>query len=94
MCIIFQGYDNCEVLEGDTYQARWTVTGATIKIALSARISPGTYMAFGLSGSTTRTAMVGSDVAVTWIPEGQSQAKAVDYYLNAYQQVSHGFKSC
>ena len=50
-------------------------------------------MAFGLSGSDTRTSMVGSDVTVAWLdPATGGTAKAVDYYLSAYQQVSS--RSC
>ena len=42
-------------------------------------------MAFGISGSDTRTNMVGADVVVTWI--NSDGPNAVDYYLTARQQV-------
>ena len=43
------------------------------------------YMAFGISGSSTSTNMVGADVVVTWInDDGPS---AIDYYLTDRQQV-------
>ena len=42
-------------------------------------------MAFGISGSDTRTFMVGADVVVTWI--NSDGPNAVDYYLTARQQV-------
>ena len=44
------------------------------------------YMAFGISGSTTSTNMVGADVVVTWI--NSNGPSAVDYYLTERQQVS------
>ena len=43
-------------------------------------------MAFGISGSNTRTDMVGADVIVVWVKDGV--ANAVDYLLTARQQVS------
>ena len=46
-------------------------------------------MAFGLSGSTQRTQMFGSDVTVAWIDaDTGSIPNAEDYYLSGYQQVS------
>ena len=44
------------------------------------------YLAFGISGSNTRTDMVGVDVIVVWVSNGQPNA--VDYLLTARQQVS------
>ena len=44
------------------------------------------YMAFGISGSTTSTNMVGADVVVTWIND--DGPNAIDYYLTSRQQVS------
>ena len=52
-------------------------------------------MAFGISGSNTRTFMEGADVVVTWInSDGPS---AIDYYLTpgARQQVcTYSYKCC
>ena len=45
------------------------------------------YMAFGISGSTTSTNMVGADVVVTWI--NNDGPRAVDYYLIDRQQVQN-----
>ena len=42
-------------------------------------------MAFGISGSTTSTDMVGADVVVTWIND--DGPNAIDYYLTSRQQV-------
>ena len=44
------------------------------------------YLAFGISGSNTRTDMIGADVIVVWVSNGQPNA--VDYLLTARQQVS------
>ena len=44
------------------------------------------YMAFGLSGSDTQSAMVGADVVVADFLSG-GEPRAVDYYLSAYAQV-------
>ena len=43
-------------------------------------------MAFGISGDTTRTFMVGADVVVAWVGL-DGVANAVDYYINERQQV-------
>ncbi|XP_072047321.1 protein Skeletor, isoforms B/C-like [Amphiura filiformis] len=93
-----QANENCQVLIDDTYQVRWSLTDTSaIQISLSARINPGTYMAFGLSGSDTRTLMIGSDVTVAWLDaETGAMPKAVDYHLSAYQQcvTSSGSGAC
>ena len=43
------------------------------------------YMSFGISGSNTRTDMIGADVVVVWVTNGV--ANVVDYILTARQQV-------
>lgn len=43
-------------------------------------------MAFGISGSDTRTDMIGADVVVVYVKNGV--ANAVDYLLTERQQVS------
>ena len=45
-------------------------------------------MGFGLSGSDSRTLMFGADPTITWVDSMSGQAKAVDYYLSGYTQVS------
>ena len=60
-----------------------------VAITLEGRVEPGTYMAFGLSGSDTSSAMIGSDVAVAWIDQQTEHAQVQDYYLNSQQQVSY-----
>ena len=58
-----------------------------IEIALTGRVEPGRYMAFGRSGSDTRTFMIGSDVITAWIDIASNTGRAVDYKLNSYAQV-------
>ena len=58
-----------------------------IEITLSGKVEPGRYMAFGRSGSDSRTFMVGSDVSVVWIDAATMTGRAVDYDINAYAQV-------
>ena len=56
-------------------------------ITFEGRVEPGTYMAFGLSGSDTRTEMVGSDVAVAWFDSIDQHVSVQDYYLQSRQQI-------
>lgn len=44
------------------------------------------YVAFGLSGSTNQTRMLGADVTVAWIDRA-GRANAQDYSLSSYIQV-------
>ena len=43
-------------------------------------------MGFGLSGSTSRTFMIGADPVITWVDE-TTGPHAVDYFLTGYFQV-------
>ncbi len=43
-------------------------------------------MGFGLSGSTSRTHMIGADPVITWVDE-TTGPQAVDYFLTGYFQV-------
>lgn len=57
-----------------------------VLLSVSSVLSPiDQYMAFGISGSNTRTDMIGADVVVVWVSSGI--AYAVDYLLTARQQV-------
>ena len=57
-----EGY-NCESLSDD-FQVRWRINGGEIDIELLAEIPDNTYMAFGVSGSSDSTNMIGADVVV------------------------------
>ncbi|XP_072030814.1 uncharacterized protein [Amphiura filiformis] len=87
-------YNNCEVLIEDEFHASWTIDGDMIEVSLNGRVEPGTYLAFGRSGSDTRTAMVQSDVSVVWIDGASNTGRAVDYKINDYAQCSRGFGAC
>ncbi|XP_033097580.1 fibropellin-1-like [Anneissia japonica] len=84
-------FENCEQLN-ENMQVLWTINGGSIDIQLKGTVPFGEYMSFGISGSTTRTTMIGSDVAVAWF-DGE-QAQAVDYYLSGYSQCSSGNGAC
>lgn len=45
-------------------------------------------MAFGLSGRTTSTFMVGADATVAWVDGTTSMPNAVDYFLTQRVQVT------
>ncbi|XP_063964125.1 protein Skeletor, isoforms B/C-like [Lytechinus pictus] len=78
-----KAYDNCAVLKEDQFQVSWTVDGDQIEISLVSRQGINEYMAFGPSGSDSRTIMTGSDVAVAYINDAQ-MGVVDDYYLEAY----------
>ena len=72
----------------DLYHASWMILpGGMMEVTLSAKVEPGTYMAFGRSGSDSRSAMVGGDVTVAWYDTVMNVGKAVDYSLSQYTEV-------
>ncbi|XP_067933767.1 protein Skeletor, isoforms B/C-like isoform X1 [Watersipora subatra] len=78
---------NCEALSDDL-QISWSISGGNIIMELAGRIDRSTdYMAFGLSGSTERPMMIGSDVVVVDYREGM-EPRAIDYYIEGYSQCS------
>lgn len=72
----------CRQLHRD-YRVAWEVFGPAVTIELTARLAPDEYMAFGISGSEMRSAMVGADVAVAWWDERQQRAQVLDYNITA-----------
>ena len=62
------------------------LSGSDIIIRLSSTNEPGQYAAFGISGSTQGTQMVGGDVIVAFIDD-TGDANVVDYYLQSQAQV-------
>ena len=64
----------------------WTALDTQRNIVSLVLIPIDQYLAFGISGSNTRTDMIGADVIVVWVSNGQPNA--VDYLLTARQQVS------
>ncbi|XP_071827126.1 uncharacterized protein [Apostichopus japonicus] len=79
-------FHNCEVLEEDKFQVAWLVDSVrgVICVQLRGRVEQDEYMAFGVSGSSVETSMVGSDVTVAWISAATGQPMVVDYFLQAY----------
>lgn len=51
-------------------------------------------MAFGLSGLTTQTFMVGADATVAWVDNREGTPNAVDYFLTARVQCRAGEGAC
>ncbi|XP_071955151.1 protein Skeletor, isoforms B/C-like [Antedon mediterranea] len=89
--VVEENVVNCEQLN-ENLQVLWTINSTMVNFQLRGDVDVDEYMAFGISGSTTSTSMVGSDVAVTWF-DGQT-AQAVDYNINAYSQCSSGIGAC
>lgn len=71
---------NCKQLHKNL-QVEWEVFGPAITFLLTGKIDEDDYMAFGLSGSESKSQMNGADVAVTYI-DGHL-GYAIDYKLDA-----------
>lgn len=86
---------NCEQLDADTFfEVRWAVAGESIVLQLVSRIGDGEYMAFGLSGDSSRTRMNGGDVVVAWMDQQSGHGFAIDYHLQSKSQCSGGQGTC
>lgn len=80
---------NCVQLHKDL-QISWEVFGPQITIELSGQVNEEEYMAFGISGSTEKSQMIGADVTVAYI-DGY-RGFAVDYNITALAPVITYFK--
>lgn len=76
---------NCEPLD-DLYQVRWAVEGDMLAVELVGLIGETDYLGFGPSGRAESTFMVGADVVVADMFEGEYRAQ--DYYMSARAQCS------
>lgn len=87
-----QGF-NCEPLN-DIFQVRWSVNdiGSEITIELVGLVDETSYLGFGPSGRNSRTQMVGSDVVIADIFEGEF--RAIDFYMNSRAQCSSADGVC
>ncbi|XP_064398937.1 neurogenic locus notch homolog protein 3-like [Halichondria panicea] len=91
-------FDNCAALD-DQLQLSWTVRNDMQMIdfrlcgCLSSDPNLNQYMGFGLSGSTSRTHMIGADPVITWVDE-TTGPQAVDYFLTGYFQCRDGRGAC
>lgn len=54
----------------------------------------GEYMSFGVSGSDSRSVMVGGDVVTAWLERDTGRGFAEDYYLSAKAQCQGGRGAC
>ena len=87
-------FQHCEVLAGNKYHVSWTIEGDSIAVQLQGMAEPNTYLGFGISGSDTRTLMIGADITAVWIDRDSNQGRVDDYYLSAYGQVSVSILFC
>ncbi|KAE8752192.1 Skeletor [Frankliniella occidentalis] len=86
---------NCEVLHDDlAFEVRWAVAGDSVVLQLVAKLENNEYMAFGLSGDSKKSVMVGGDVVVAWVDKNTLKGTAVDYILDAKSQCSGTRGSC
>ncbi|CAH2096688.1 unnamed protein product [Euphydryas editha] len=72
----------CRQLHRD-YQVSWEIHGNQITIQLAALLDEDEYMAFGISGSTSGSRMLGADVAVAWFDQRLQRGLATDYNISA-----------
>ena len=85
-----EGY-NCESLHEDM-QVRWKIEGGEIFFELVGFIEDDNYLSFGVSGSDERTEMIGADVIIGDLFNGEFRASP--YVMNARSQCSNGAGVC
>ncbi|XP_068084801.1 protein Skeletor, isoforms D/E-like [Anabrus simplex] len=86
---------NCEVLQDEkAFEVRWAVAGDSVVFQLVGKVDEGDYMAFGLSGDNSSSAMIGGDVVVAWINHTTLAGSADDYHLADKSQCSGKTGSC
>ncbi|XP_072933137.1 protein Skeletor, isoforms B/C isoform X2 [Epargyreus clarus] len=73
---------HCKQLHRD-YQVSWEVFGNQVTIQLAGQVGENEYMAFGISGSDTSSAMLGADVAVAAWDARLKRGLATDYNITA-----------
>ncbi|XP_055376503.1 protein Skeletor, isoforms B/C [Condylostylus longicornis] len=71
---------NCRQLHKD-FHVSWEVFGPQITIQLSGQINENDYMSFGISGSESRSQMIGADVVVAYIDS--IRGYATDYNITS-----------
>lgn len=85
---------NCETMLEKNLNVAWKVKSNLISFTLSGQVAPGEYMSFGISGSSTKSAMEGADVIAAWIDKDTKAARAVDYRVKDYSLCSNGNGVC
>lgn len=76
---------NCRQLHRDL-RVSWEVFGPQITIQLTGQVMEDEYMSFGLSGSESRSQMLGADVVVAYIDGARGYA--TDYNITSLAPVS------
>ena len=72
------------------FHVSWTIeNNGTIAVELKGKAEPGNYLGFGISGSDSRSSMLGADVVIGWIDKDTNRARVEDYYLSQYGQVGN-----
>ncbi|CAH0401754.1 unnamed protein product [Chilo suppressalis] len=79
---------HCRQLHRD-FQVSWEIFGNQITIELAGKLDKGEYMSFGISGSDSKSTMVGADVAVTYYSEELQRPFATDYNITAKAPCVH-----
>lgn len=73
---------NCETLLDDIFQVRWKVHASKITIELVGRVNNRQFLAFGPSGSSEKSSMIGSDPAIGFL-NNNGGFTAVDYFVSS-----------
>ncbi|KAL0861188.1 hypothetical protein ABMA27_009670 [Loxostege sticticalis] len=73
---------HCKQLHRD-YQVSWEKFGNQITIELAAKIDANEYMGFGISGSDSKSQMLGADVAIAHYDPKMQRGLATDYNITA-----------
>ncbi|XP_018319148.1 protein Skeletor, isoforms B/C isoform X2 [Agrilus planipennis] len=77
---------NCRELLNGRLQVRWVMKDDLVEITLSAKMREDQYVAFGLSGSSSKPQMIGGDITVAFYDTSSRSFKAVDYYISHISQ--------
>ncbi|XP_014670377.1 PREDICTED: protein Skeletor, isoforms B/C-like [Priapulus caudatus] len=85
---------NCETMLPDVFNVAWLTRPDAIHMIFTGRIEPGTYMAFGVSGSQHATSMLNADATVAWIDTQSNLPRAEDYFLRDYAQCTGVSGAC
>lgn len=85
-----EGY-NCEPLHEDM-QVRWKIDGNDVLFELVGFVEEDDYLGFGVSGSDEGTEMIGADVIIGDLFNGEFRASP--YVMNARSQCSNGAGVC
>ncbi|CAD5121183.1 DgyrCDS9717 [Dimorphilus gyrociliatus] len=83
--------EHCKQITDDV-AVFYKVDGLDLVVTVDGVLADDNYIAFGISGSSTGTQMVGGDVVAVYMDNGN--ARAIDYYLSSKAQCSAGKGVC